>query len=137
MEKTYLIMASPISEWSWIDESIETDPISGEIVKINYVRQYGNFWNYINNKITNSDITPTYINLISESPMIKIKNDVSWGIEIIPTSRFNTNNLENYINNMKNEMDIEGIEYKIDIVSKSNKNNWFSDNGFSNIEEDI
>ena len=124
-EKKYMILAVPMSQWSWLEDILDSE--TGETTG-RKIRKYGIFWDFIRDNIDPTIITPKFARLIDENPRIMIKDGEEWGIIILPISRFviSEYDYDVWATAMLSVMTGEGIYFVAGTVLRSEKQQWFS-----------
>jgi hypothetical protein len=125
-----MIIAVPMTQWSWLEDVLDSETSLPTGKK---VRQYGLFWNWLHSSFNSSWITPTFQNLISEVPKQMVRAGTTYGIEIIPVSRFQVGDYDTWANGMLTNAITNGVDITATTCLKSNQSQWFSDNGFEHI----
>jgi len=123
-----MILAVPMTEWSWLEDVIDPETLLPTGAK---TREYGLFWNWLHANIDVSIITPSFTRLISETPKKMIKDGLEWGVEIMPVNRFNVPDYDAWATGMLTGAKTEGITILATTCTKAEKAQWFIDNGFT------
>lgn len=131
-----MVLAVPMSQWSWLEDIIDKDGIpTGKKVRV-----YGKFWNWIHSSFDASVVTPSFKRLISENPKIMMKGKtqtnpgIEWGVEIMPTTRFNVPDFRAWATSMLVEMAMAGITYLATTCTKAEIRDWYEAHGLTEPE---
>ena len=125
----YMILAVPMTEWTWLDDILDPDT---QLPTGRKRREYGIFWDYVQNNILTSNITPPFQRIIDENPRIMIKDGVEWGIVIMPVSRFTAADYDAWATAKLTDITLAGITIIAATVERNQKQQWFTDNGLTN-----
>lgn len=126
----YLVLAVPMSQWSWIEEIQAEDPETGEMAGTGrFERVYGLFWTWLHSNFDPHIITGEFKALISETPKQMVKDSELWGIEIMPVSRFSLPDYDAWAAAMRSAMTSAGITYLSGTIEKADIPKWYEDNG--------
>ena len=127
----YMILAVPMTQWSWLEDVLEPNEETGELEPTGAkVREYGLFWNWLHTNFDSSIITPSFQNLISETPLQMLKGVVTYGVEIMPISRFTVGDYDTWANGLLTAAVLAGVDITATTCLKVDKAQWFADNGF-------
>lgn len=126
----YMVLAVPMSEWSWLEDIL--DPDTG-LPTGRKERKYGIFWEWVNNSFDPSVVTGEFTRLISETPKIMIKDGAEWGVEIIAVSRFNVPDYDAWATGLLTDAIMVGVTILATTTDdKGGIQVFYADNGLTN-----
>ena len=121
-----MILAVPMTQWSWLEPILDSETS----VPIGVKREYGLFWDWLHTNFDPSIVTPSFQNLISENPLQMLKGGVTYGVDIIPISRFTVGDYDTWANGLLTAAVLAGVDITATTCLKVDKSQWFVDNGF-------